>query len=60
MKKRMRTVWTVTWSDGTQWRGDCPHWAAQPLPEGATLTSERVMWLGPAWHCTACAHGLHH
>jgi hypothetical protein len=54
MKKRMRTVWALTFAPefgGAVWLGDCPSWAAQAVPRGATLTSQRVLWLGPPWFC---------
>lgn len=47
MKRRWGTVWTVTYDGNrTVWWGTCPRWAAQPLPEGATLKKHRVLTIG--------------
>ena len=50
MKACLAWRWTVTYTDGTWW-GNCPRWAAQPLPVGAVLTRERVLVLGTAKPC---------
>lgn len=55
MRARMRTLYTLTTADGAQWRGDCPRWAAT-VPEGASLTVTRVLWLGPVWPCHCTSH----
>lgn len=41
-----------------KWHGTCPKWAAQPVPEGATLTKERVMVVGKSVPCGCCG-GAH-
>lgn len=55
---KTRKGWLVIWADGTEWRGDCPKWASEPLPEGARLQPIRIM--GPRrWDCPGCDFGNH-
>lgn len=59
MRARMRTIFTLTRSDGVTFRGDCPAWAYDPSARTPlTVTTERTLWLGPAWPCT-CRPGAH-
>ena len=53
MKHRFAWRYTLTGADGTSraW-GDCPRWAAQRLPQGASLTRERVLAVGTPKPCT--------
>lgn len=55
---KMRRGWKVVWSDGTEWPGDCPEWAAQPLPPGARLVTVRILGTGRQ-ACTGCTLGRH-
>jgi hypothetical protein len=55
MKKR--NGWYVVWPDGTSWWGDCPRWAAQPLPDGCRLVPVKIY--GEGTKCPECAEGRH-
>lgn len=59
MKRAWR--WTLAYDNGPTFMGFCPVWAAQPVPEGATLTRERVMVIGTPVPCDVpgCG-GAHH
>lgn len=55
---KLRKGWLVVWADGTEWKGDCPQWAVQPLPEGARLVPIRIGGTGK-YPCPGCEHGRH-
>lgn len=52
MKLRKAWRYIIRTADGTDWFGNCPNWANEPLPEGATLTRQRVLALGTPKPCT--------
>jgi hypothetical protein len=56
---RMRKGWLVVWPDGTEWRGDCPKWAAVPATPGSRVVPIRILG-GSKWPCPACEHGTRH
>lgn len=53
-KPRMRTLYRIN-----GFTGDCSKWAAEARRMGQDVVTERVLWLGPAWTCPACALGRH-
>lgn len=55
---KMRKGWRVIWPDGTEWDGDCPKWAAQPLMPGARVISIRILGEGQN-DCPGCLTGHH-
>lgn len=57
MKARMRNVYIATVGD-TEWRGDCPAWAAGFKGQDVKVRIERHLWIGPAWRCH-CKPGSH-
>jgi hypothetical protein len=55
---KMRKGWLIIWPDGTEWKGDCPRWAASPIMAGARLVPMRILGKG-RWPCPECIHGTH-
>jgi len=60
MRKRMETIYTLTWVDGTPFQGNCRKWAYENLAPGETVTSQRVLWIGEPWTCWECDNNAHY
>lgn len=59
MRRRFRWIYIITYLSGTEYRGDCPRWAAEPILGEHTITRVRTLWIGPEWHCPQCETGTH-